>query len=249
MEDTQLIDEAMHRPRVYVAGPYTANPDQCTELAIRVGQQLLDEGFAPFVPHLSHFWHLRYANDYEAWMELDLPWVAQADVVYRIPGASSGADREVALAESRGIPVWQCPEAVNMEGNIADFAAWYKGWVRPAADARAEVVPANDGVPPSIDSALQAVRKVFERKNADYSDGRSWDSNFQDVASQMGFPTPVDAADALIAVKQARLRSLRERGTMPRNESVADTYIDRTVYAVIALALLLEQGAIPQEML
>lgn len=43
--------------RFYVAGPYTENPETCTAEAIRVGNLILDLGHAPFVPHLSHYWH------------------------------------------------------------------------------------------------------------------------------------------------------------------------------------------------
>jgi hypothetical protein len=35
-----------------------------------------------------------------------LPWVSVADAVLRLPGTSPGADREVALALSLGIPVY-----------------------------------------------------------------------------------------------------------------------------------------------
>ena len=46
------------RPRIYVAGPYTQG-DSCvnTRNALDVGNRLMDKGMAPFVPHLSHFWH------------------------------------------------------------------------------------------------------------------------------------------------------------------------------------------------
>ncbi len=91
-------------------------------------------------------------------------------------------------------------------------------------------------VPPAIEEALATIRKVFEQKNADYSDGRSWSSNFEDVAGQTGL-TPAAVAEVLIAVKQARLRSLTTTGNTPNHEAVADTYLDRAVYSVIRLAL------------
>lgn len=92
-----------------------------------------------------------------------------------------------------------------------------------------------------FENALIGMVKTFRKKNADYADGERWSSNFDDVAKQMGFDHPVKAADALIAVKQARLRSLAKRGTEPQNESVLDTYLDRAVYGVIAYALLVEE--------
>lgn len=79
------------------------------------------------------------------------------------------------------------------------------------------------------------------RKRADYAvDGSPW-SNFDDTANALGIPgfTPVDSVNFNIEQKSARLRSLRKNGRMqdPRNESVADTYLDRAVYSVIALAM------------
>lgn len=79
------------------------------------------------------------------------------------------------------------------------------------------------------------------RKRADYAvDGSPW-SNFDDTANALGIPgfTPVDSVNFNIEQKSARLRSLRKNGRMqdPRNESVTDTYLDRAVYSVIALAM------------
>lgn len=102
--------------------------------------------------------------------------------------------------------------------------------------------PATEKITLDTNSAFERtlidVVKMFRAKNKDYADGQSWSSNFEDVATQMGFEHPVVACDALIAVKQARLRSLGHTGNEPVNEGVLDTYLDRAVYSVIALALL-----------
>jgi hypothetical protein len=93
------------RSVIYVSGPYTADPEKCTVAAIKVGDILLDRGYAPVVPHLSHYWHTQVTErDYEDWMAIDLALVERVDAFYRIPGGSSGADRERAHAESLGIP-------------------------------------------------------------------------------------------------------------------------------------------------
>lgn len=101
--------------RVYVAGPYTADPERCTAAAIAAADELLDAGHAPFVPHShSHYWHtLHRSRDYEDWMRIDLAWLAVADVVLRLPGASTGADRETALAKQLGIRVVTSIEEVG----------------------------------------------------------------------------------------------------------------------------------------
>lgn len=93
--------------KVYVSGPYTKG-DTCvnTHRAVAAGNQLLDCGHAPFVPHLSHFWHTMTPRSYEDWMFIDLAFLATCDAVIRLSGESSGADREVARAHELGIPVY-----------------------------------------------------------------------------------------------------------------------------------------------
>ena len=92
--------------RVYVAAPYTSDPEANTDQAIEAGDRLLDLGYAPFVPHLAHYWHtLHTERPYGDWMRLDLAWLEAADVLLRLPGDSAGADREVERAKELGIPV------------------------------------------------------------------------------------------------------------------------------------------------
>ena len=93
--------------RVYVAGPYT-RPDPCvnTKRAVDAGQELLDAGLVPFVPHLTHFWHTMRPNDYKVWLAYDLHWLRQCEVLLRLSGESSGANKEVTEAERLGIPVY-----------------------------------------------------------------------------------------------------------------------------------------------
>lgn len=92
---------------VYVAGPYT-NGSEATNVrrAIEAANRLRYHGATPFVPHLTHFWHLMYPDTYSAWMEYDLKWLQQCDVVLRIPGPSPGGDDEVRAAKEAGIPVY-----------------------------------------------------------------------------------------------------------------------------------------------
>lgn len=94
------------RKRVYIAGPYSSEPWACTHRAMELATAVLDAGYAPLLPHLTHFWHTSFPRAYEDWLELDLAWVAVAQAVLRIPGDSRGADREVALAESLSISVF-----------------------------------------------------------------------------------------------------------------------------------------------
>lgn len=96
--------------RVYVAGPYSSDPERNTRAAIAAGNAILDLGHAPMVPHLTHYWHLHSPRPYEDWLRLDLAWLAAADIVLRLPGESPGANREVERARSLGIPVAEAVE-------------------------------------------------------------------------------------------------------------------------------------------
>lgn len=93
--------------RAYVSGPYTlGDVERNVELAIAAGDRLAENGIAVFIPHLSHYWHARHPHDYEFWMEQDLAWIPVCDCLLRLPGTSSGATREVAMAQALGIPVF-----------------------------------------------------------------------------------------------------------------------------------------------
>jgi hypothetical protein len=81
--------------RIYVAGPYsTGDPVTNTKRAIDAGNVLLDAGFIPFIPHLTMFWHLMHPHEYETWLAYDFEWLDTCDAFLRLPGESSGADRE-----------------------------------------------------------------------------------------------------------------------------------------------------------
>ncbi len=93
--------------RVYVAGPYRhPDPVSNTHRAIVVGNQIIELGHAPYVPHLTMFQHLQHPREERVWLELDLVWLRQCNVVYRMPDESAGADAEVAEANRLDIPVF-----------------------------------------------------------------------------------------------------------------------------------------------
>jgi hypothetical protein len=92
--------------KIYVAGPYT-HGDVAVNVrnAMEAGLMIINAGHAPYVPHLSHFLHMQEPQSYETWLEMDMVWVDTCDALVRLPGYSPGADREVARAEERKIPV------------------------------------------------------------------------------------------------------------------------------------------------
>jgi hypothetical protein len=93
--------------KIYVAGPYTQGDVAINvRSAFEAANKLADLGFAPFVPHATHFWHMMFPRPYDFWLQLDNQFVPCCDAVLRIAGPSSGADKEVQLAEQLGIPVF-----------------------------------------------------------------------------------------------------------------------------------------------
>lgn len=105
----------MGRIRVYVAGPYSKT---CCRIstsgnvrnAVLAGDELWARGFVPYIPHLTHLWDLISPKSYEEWLELDNCFLPCCRAVLRLPGESSGADKEVELAENLGIPVFSTIE-------------------------------------------------------------------------------------------------------------------------------------------
>lgn len=100
--------------KIYIAGPYT-NGDVAVNVrnAFKVANELADLGFAPFVPHSTHFWHLLFPRPYEFWLELDNQFLPLCDALLRIPGKSNGADNEVELAKKLQIPVFYSIEELK----------------------------------------------------------------------------------------------------------------------------------------
>lgn len=119
--------------RVYIAGPISKgdllrNVDQATEAFVALAKA----GFAPMCPHWSVYSKPAFrfhdagvfckattqGNDqmsHADWLDVDLPWVDVSDAVLRLPGESKGADREVARAGEKGIPVFH---------SVAEVIAW-----------------------------------------------------------------------------------------------------------------------------
>lgn len=92
--------------KVYIASPYTKGDVAVNVKAqMDVADELMDRGYIPFVPLLSHFLHMANPRPYKDWLEMDLEILPLVDAVLRLPGESVGADAECALAHRLGIPV------------------------------------------------------------------------------------------------------------------------------------------------
>jgi hypothetical protein len=102
-----MMPTTERRPMLYIAGPYT-HPDPVvnTHKAAKVGTLIYEHTqWVPFVPHLSLLWHIVTPRPESHWYALDLAQMAHCDAIVRLPGASSGADHEMAEAMRLGLTV------------------------------------------------------------------------------------------------------------------------------------------------
>ena len=91
---------------VYIASPYTkGDVAQNVRVQLDIADRLMDLGYCPIVPLFCHFQHLHRHRPYSDWMKIDLKKIELADILLRLPGESSGADREVEHAKALGVPV------------------------------------------------------------------------------------------------------------------------------------------------
>ena len=110
--------------KVFVCGPYTlGDVAMNVRAAIEAADRLALMGFVPFIPHLAHFWHLVSPYSYTFWMDWDKEFLIICDALLRIPGESGGAEKEIEVAKSLGIPVFYDIKYLQ-EYFIAEENAW-----------------------------------------------------------------------------------------------------------------------------
>lgn len=91
---------------VFISSPYTLGDVALNvKTQIDAADKLMDRGYCPLAPLLTHFQHMVHPRSYEDWLKIDFEYLSRSDVVLRLPGESSGADREVAHARKLGLPV------------------------------------------------------------------------------------------------------------------------------------------------
>lgn len=154
----------------------------------------------------------------------DFDRVREVDALVLLEGweHSSGGMLEITIAN-------------NLGTRVLEYSTWAPPVEKPGAIINYRDLPA------PIAAAMLKIVSTFTRKNADYADDTNWRSNFDDIAAQTNMGAQ-DAAEVFIAVKQARLKSLRRNGREKEtmNEAIEDTLLDRMVYCVIAYALMLD---------
>lgn len=87
---------------------------------------------------------------------------------------------------------------------------------------------------PHFADLLHKMAKIYVRKAADYSKDNNQYSNFEYAAQVSGiFTNDIDRVFAtMLGIKMARIAELR-KGKTPKNESLADSFLDLAVYAVL----------------
>jgi hypothetical protein len=114
------------KPRIYIAGPYSLG-DVAANVrhAIEAGDKVLCWGGVPFIPHLTHLWHMMYPHEHQEWMEYDRQWLVSCMALWRLPGGSDGTEEEVADAKGWMMPVFD--QDAQVEEFIKSYAyAWSK---------------------------------------------------------------------------------------------------------------------------
>jgi hypothetical protein len=93
--------------KIYIAGPYShPDPVTNTRAAILAAEEVTAKGHIPYIPHLTMLWHFVSPHSIEFWYEYDKFWLRYCNAILRLPGASLGADDEIAVAKSLGIPIY-----------------------------------------------------------------------------------------------------------------------------------------------
>ena len=93
---------------VYIAGPISKGDYQTNlKLAVDGADAVRDAGMVPYSPAVASFLAQMFRpRSYEFWMEEDFALIGQCDALLRLPGESSGADREITFSKEHGIPVF-----------------------------------------------------------------------------------------------------------------------------------------------
>jgi len=93
---------------VYVAGPYDQGDVAINvKRAMDAGTRVMDAGFIPFIPHLTHFFHMSRRRSRTEWLTFSASWLLRCGAVYNYDPhlPSEGRDLELELARWYGIPI------------------------------------------------------------------------------------------------------------------------------------------------
>jgi hypothetical protein len=110
-----LLPEKYNKIRIYIASPYS-NGDTLENVnrQLDMSHTLLQLGFAPYTPLLTHFQQLRWNMHEELIMDLDINYLLLCHALLRLKPLdkngieipSKGADLEEEMAKLHNIPVF-----------------------------------------------------------------------------------------------------------------------------------------------
>lgn len=114
-----------YRPLVYIAGPLRGQvgDDQLVNIrnACLAWDTLVSTALViAYCPHWNALQHLILPREFDGgggWWEQDVAMLRRCEAVWRLKGASDGADREVRFAHALGLPVFKHTQ-------LADLEAW-----------------------------------------------------------------------------------------------------------------------------
>jgi len=109
--------------KIYIAGKYSnltrVRREDNTIAAMKAWWELIDHGFVPFCPHLTHFltkdnshFEMTRSLPAEFWYDYYLHWVKCCDAVLVI-SYSEGVRQEIECAKEIGIPVFYNIEEIK----------------------------------------------------------------------------------------------------------------------------------------
>lgn len=112
-----------NRPIVYISGPITkGDKNHNLYQAMVAHKQLLEAGFSVINPMPSMIYPFNHEIEHLAWLENDLPHVAAAHAVLRLPGESLGAEMECQWAEEKGVPIYYVsPPSYDVEEAVCQM--------------------------------------------------------------------------------------------------------------------------------
>jgi hypothetical protein len=205
---------------------------------------LIHHGFAPLCPQLTCYINGPTPSAcgggiaHETWLAVDLPWLACADAVLRLPGASRGADTETDLADDLGIPVFK---------SVADVVDHFCTAPPESCDSWDDDVPTKVSTSrpfagktqqgdPRFLQYLDDLRRLHLSKGHDYADQDDPLRNYVVSAADNGLE-PWQAAMTRLSEKYHRLTNLLKKGGEPNYESLDDTFMDLAAMALIVRSL------------
>jgi len=100
--------------RIYIASPYTNGwQSDNVRRQMDAANILMDLGFSPYTPLLTHFQSMIHPRKERDWLNLDLEWLSVCQALIRIKPIingkellSSGADEEEQKAKDLGLPIF-----------------------------------------------------------------------------------------------------------------------------------------------